>query len=145
MKLRVSLKLVEKLVWVPVISFCKKIHSQLHIWCPIMSKLAVLAPNHLTLQITLLLCKLHILSGSWLETVWYWSRSTSVLLHPSYFLLPAALSQLPISPSCHCTWQMNIRLVGFWDCKALSPIRCLTLSSCWSLHNMLNFESRFGF
>jgi hypothetical protein len=31
-----------------------KVHSQLSIWCPIMRKLAVLAPNRLTLRITLL-------------------------------------------------------------------------------------------
>ncbi len=30
-----------------------KFHSQLSIWCPIMPKLAVLSPNHLTLPITL--------------------------------------------------------------------------------------------
>jgi hypothetical protein len=30
-KLNLPPKLVEKLVWVPVISFCKKFHSHLHI------------------------------------------------------------------------------------------------------------------
>jgi hypothetical protein len=55
MKLSLPPKLVEKLVWVPVISFCKYCHSQLHIWCPIMLKLAVLAPLIMwTLGITLL-------------------------------------------------------------------------------------------
>jgi hypothetical protein len=44
----------EKLVWVPVISLCKNFHFQLHVWCPIMLKQAVLAPpNRLTLEITL--------------------------------------------------------------------------------------------
>jgi hypothetical protein len=38
-------KLEEKLVWVPVISFCKIfIPSYTHVWWPIMPKLAVLAP-----------------------------------------------------------------------------------------------------
>jgi len=36
-------KLVEKLVWVPVISFCKVQFPIMH-WCPTMPKLAVLAP-----------------------------------------------------------------------------------------------------
>jgi hypothetical protein len=35
---------MEKLVWVPVISFCKIFIPSLRVWCPIMSKLAVLAP-----------------------------------------------------------------------------------------------------
>jgi hypothetical protein len=32
----------------------KKIHSQLHVWCPIMPKLVISPPNPQTLQITLL-------------------------------------------------------------------------------------------
>jgi hypothetical protein len=37
-------KLVEKLVWVPVLSFLYNFHSQLCIRWPVMPKLAVLAP-----------------------------------------------------------------------------------------------------
>ncbi len=45
MKLSLPPNWLEKLVWVPVISFCKILfHSQLRVWCPIMPKLAVLAP-----------------------------------------------------------------------------------------------------
>jgi hypothetical protein len=44
MKLNLSPKLAEKLVWVLVILFCKLFRSQLHAWCPIIPKLAVLAP-----------------------------------------------------------------------------------------------------
>ncbi len=45
MKLNLPPKLLENLVWVLVILFCKTFfHSELTIWCPIMPKLAVLAP-----------------------------------------------------------------------------------------------------
>jgi hypothetical protein len=61
MKLSLSPKLVEKLVWVPVIWFCQIFIPSYTFDGPIMPKLAVLPPppypNHLTLQIKLLCSK----------------------------------------------------------------------------------------
>ncbi len=44
MKLSLAPKLMEKVVWTPVIFRFVKFHSQLSIRCPIMPKLAILAP-----------------------------------------------------------------------------------------------------
>jgi hypothetical protein len=44
MKLRLLPNLLEKLVWVPIILLLWNCHSQLHVWCPIKSKLYYSCP-----------------------------------------------------------------------------------------------------
>jgi hypothetical protein len=74
MKLNLPTKLVEKLVWVPLISFCK-------IPFPVMHLMANYAetgrPNRLTLQIILLKHGLRILQR-WLATL----RPASTIIRP---------------------------------------------------------------